>query len=186
VQIYALCDYQTLQSKNISLEEFAKLCNTLNVSLVQYRDKTSDITTQKHNLLKLKILLKIPVIINDKIDLLEYADGLHLGQEDLTALTKNKKEFWQQLNKQYPNKIFGLSTHNENEIKEANSFDLYYIGLGAYRSTTTKDISVVLGDSVSSLATLSLHKVAVIGGVKLDDTITNASYLVVGSGLFTN
>ena len=37
-----------------------------------------------------KIKLNIPIIINDKIELIEFADGLHLGQEDFTKIHKDK------------------------------------------------------------------------------------------------
>jgi thiamine-phosphate pyrophosphorylase len=62
--------------------------------------------------------------------------------------------------------------------------DLNYIGLGAYRDTSTKkDISGILGDKVEELAKISVHPVAVIGGVRLDDSFENVSYKVIGSGL---
>ncbi|HFU76529.1 MAG TPA: thiamine phosphate synthase, partial [Arcobacter sp.] len=81
------------------------------------------------------------------------------------------------------NKIFGLSTHNEKEILEANSFELDYIGLGAYRQTNTKDVSTILGDKASYLAKISTHPVGVIGGVRIDDVIEDVSYYVIGSDL---
>jgi len=62
--------------------------------------------------------------------------------------------------------------------------DLNYIGLGAFRGTTTKkDISVVLGDSLDDIASESKHYVAAIGGVRKDDTFKNVVYHVIGSGL---
>ena len=84
-------------------------------------------------------------------------------------------------------KIFGISTHNKEEVEEANSFNIDYIGLGAYRATDTKSEAKVLGDDIFEIAKLSNHKVAIIGGVKLDDKFGDEIYYsVVGSGLFTN
>ena len=58
------------------------------------------------------------------------------------------------------------------------------IGLGAYRGTTTKkDIKSILGDDIDRLASLSIHKVGAIGGVRLEDRFENITYLVIGSGL---
>lgn len=187
-QIYALCDYATLQKKQISLESYIDICQNHHIVYIQYRDKLSSLETQKQNLLQLQSLTNIPIIINDKLELLDYADGLHFGQEDLEELSKQLKisdkilliKF---LRKKYPNKIFGLSTHNEKEILEANSLDLDYIGLGAYRATNTKDVSTIVGEKISYLAKISKHPVGAIGGVKIDDDILNITYNVIGSDL---
>lgn len=185
--IYALCDWELLQSKNITLEKFINICKTLNVKIIQYRDKVNNIEFQKESLTFLKQHIDIPIIINDKTELIEYADGLHLGQEDLENILKNKKELSIKLiRKKIGNKILGLSTHNEVEILEANNLDLDYIGLGAYRDTQTKDVSNKLGENLSYLAKISKHPVCAIGGVKLNDRIENTTYNVIGSGLYDN
>ena len=186
-KIYALCDYQTLEKFGISLENYIKILSKYNIVYLQYRDKINDFTTQKQNLTFLKQNLNIPIIINDKLELLKYCDGLHLGQEDFTSLESkyrldriNTLKF---VRKKYPNKIIGLSTHNEVEILQANKLDLDYIGLGAYRDTATKDVVNILGSNISYLAKISIHPVGAIGGVKIDDDIENISYNVIGSDL---
>jgi len=108
-----------------------------------------------------------------------------MGQEDLarvnedivTAVANVRAEIGS-------DKLFGISTHNEKEIKNANNMDLNYIGLGAFKQTITKDVTNILGDDLDRLASFSKHKVAAIGGVKLSDTFDNVTYLVVGSGLY--
>ena len=191
-KIYALCDFTTLKKRNISLEQFLKICKKLDIIYIQYRDKISDIKLQKENLLFLKSNCDIPIIINDKFELLEYADGIHLGQEDLLEIKKEKLKIkndellFKFLRKKYPSKIFGLSTHNEIEILEANKLPLDYIGLGAYRQTATKDVSNILEDKISYLAQISKHPVGAIGGVKIDDNIPYITYNVIGSGLYEN
>jgi len=190
--IYALCDIATLKSKNITLEEFVILAKKNNSKIIQYRDKINDTKIQKENLKYLKNNTNILIIINDKIELLKYCDGLHLGQEDLLELKNNKLKLkndelvFKFLKKMYPDKIYGLSTHNEIEILHANTLELDYIGLGAYRNTSTKKVSTVLGEKISYLAKMSKHKVAAIGGVKLDDNIKNIYYNVIGSDLYDN
>ena len=84
--LYVLCDYETLLKKNISLKKFVDLCKKKDVKIIQYRDKISSLQEQKTNLLYLKSQLNIPIIINDKIELIEFADGLHLGQQDLPTI----------------------------------------------------------------------------------------------------
>jgi len=186
-KIYALCDSELLLKYNLSLLEYVQKIEQHNIVYIQYRDKINSLDIQKENMLYLKSLIDIPIIINDNFELLEFCDGLHLGQEDLESLSKkfhlNKESTIKFIRKKYPSKILGISTHNEFEILEANKLDLDYIGLGAYRDSSTKDVPNTLGDNISYLAKISKHPVGAIGGVKIDDEIENISYNVVGSGL---
>ena len=186
-KIYALCDSELLLKYNLSLLEYVQKIEQHNIVYIQYRDKVNSLDIQKENMLYLKSLIDIPIIINDNFELLEFCDGLHLGQEDLESLSKkfhlNKESTIKFIRKKYPSKILGISTHNEFEILEANKLDLDYIGLGAYRDSSTKDVPNTLGDNISYLAKISKHPVGAIGGVKIDDEIENISYNVVGSGL---
>ena len=186
-KIYALLDYQTLEKFDISLEKFLSICHNHNTVYIQYRDKINSIEIQKQNILFLKQNTNIPIIINDKLELLEYCDGLHLGQEDLDSLSKlyklPKNKTINFIRKKYSNKIIGISTHNEVEILETNNLDIDYIGLGAYRDTSTKDVPNVLGDKISYLAKISHYPVGAIGGVRVDDSLENIAYNVIGSGL---
>ena len=182
--LYVLCDYETLLKKNISLEKFIDLCKRKDVKIVQYRDKISSLEEQKANLLYLKSQLNIPIIINDKIELIEFADGLHLGQEDLDKIHKDKKLAVKLVRLKIKDKLLGLSTHNEIEILEANELALDMIGLGAYKNTSTKDVSTILGSKISYLAKISKRPVCAIGGVKVEDIIENIRFNVVGSGFY--
>ena len=182
--LYVLCDYETLLKKKISLENFVDLCKKKDVKIVQYRDKISSIEEQKKNLLYLKSSLNIPIIINDKIELIDFADGLHVGQEDLQAIHKDKKLAVKLIRLKIKDKLLGLSTHNELEILEANELPLDMIGLGAYKTTSTKDVSTILGSKISYLAKISKHPVCAIGGVKINDVIENIRFNVVGSGFY--
>ena len=182
--LYVLCDYETLLKKNISLKNFVDLCKKKDVKIIQYRDKISSLQEQKTNLLYLKSQLNIPIIINDKIELIEFADGIHLGQEDLEKIHKDKKIATKLIRLKIKDKLLGLSTHNEIEILEANELEIDMIGLGAYKNTNTKDVSTILGSKISYLAKISKHPVCGIGGVKVEDIIENIRFNVVGSGFY--
>ncbi|MDD4328494.1 MAG: thiamine phosphate synthase [Aliarcobacter sp.] len=182
--LYVLCDYETLLKKNISLEKFVDLCKKKDIKIIQYRDKILSLQEQKKNLLYLKLELNIPIIINDKIELIEFADGLHLGQEDLDKIHKDKKIAVKLVRLKIKDKLLGLSTHNEIEILEANELEIDMIGLGAYKNTNTKDVSTILGSKISYLAKISKHPVCAIGGVKVEDIIENIRFNVVGSGFY--
>ncbi|MBY0541308.1 MAG: thiamine phosphate synthase [Campylobacterales bacterium] len=182
--LYVLCDYETLLKKKISLEKFVDLCKKKDVKILQYRDKISSLEEQKTNLLYLKSELNISIIINDKIELIEFADGLHLGQEDFSKIHKDKKLAIKLVRSKIKDKLLGLSTHNEIEILEANELEIDMIGLGAYKNTNTKDVSTILGSKISYLAKISKHPVCAIGGVKVEDIIENIRFNVVGSGFY--
>jgi thiamine-phosphate pyrophosphorylase len=176
--IYALLDFDLIQKYDVSIEQFIEKCKNLNVEIIQYRDKNSNINDVKARLLKIRSLWNKTLIINDYIELVKFADGLHIGQEDL-----EKYKSIENIRKKIGDKILGLSTHNKEEILEANKMDLDYIGLGAYRPTTTKDVTSIRGDELIELAKLSNKDVAIIGGVKLEDNIPT-KYKVIGSDLF--
>jgi thiamine-phosphate pyrophosphorylase len=187
--VYALCDFETLLKKNFTLQDFINHAIKHNIKLIQYRDKYNDLAFQKQKILELKDALNVPVIINDQFDLLQTADGLHLGQEDIQALLKklnfsNETLLFKFLRKKYPKKLLGISTHNELEILNANALPLDYIGLGAYKQTSTKAVNHILGEKISYLAKVSHHPVCAIGGVLCEDEIPNIALNVVGSNLY--
>jgi len=199
-KIYALLDIDTLKKFNISIKDFCLASKKLNASILQYRDKNSSIEEKEKRILEIKKYWDKTLIINDNIELLHLVNGIHIGQEDLEKLSKKfnlpKPEIikalkngelinsqFSTLNSQF---IVGLSTHNEKEILEANKLPLSYIGLGAYRKTSTKDTSNILGEKIVELIKLSLHPVAVIGGIKLSDEIEGAAYKVIASDICKN
>ena len=184
MQLYALCDQDMLDARGIKLEAFVEICKKHKATIIQYRNKSSDIATIKRELILLRQLYDGFVIINDAYELIEYCDGVHVGQEDLLKIDSDLKKAVEVLRAIIgKDKLLGISTHNKEEILIANELDVDYIGLGAYRDTSTKDVANVLGDTLDDLAKISSHKVAVIGGVKLDDEFLHVSYKVIGSGL---
>jgi len=182
--LYALCDFQTLLNKNQTLNDFINMIKNFDIKIIQYRDKINSNEIQIKNLQILKENLTIPIIINDKIDLVSYVNGLHLGQEDLSNINRDKQIAIKLIRKKIGNKLLGLSTHNETEILQANNFDIDMIGLGAYKASSTKNINNFLGKKISYLAKISIHPICAIGGVKIDDKIENIHFNVVGSGLY--
>jgi len=182
--IYALLDFDTLKKYDISIKDFLKTAKGLKAKFVQYRDKNSSIEEKKERIKEIKKYWKKTLIVNDNVELLDLADGIHIGQEDLLELIEkfnlSAYEVVEFLKRD--NKIVGLSTHNKEEILKANSLPLSYIGLGAYRRTSTKDTTNILGEKIIDLIKFSYHPVAVIGGVKIYDKIP-ANFKVIGSDI---
>jgi len=185
MKLYALCDQDMLDKKGVLIEEFIAIAISHNAEIIQYRNKSASIDFIKKQLIVIRKLYSGFLIVNDAYELIDYCDGLHVGQEDLRKIdTDTQKAVTILRNIIGEDKILGISTHNESEILEANSMNLNYIGLGAFRDTSTKrDIHSVLGNSLDELASKSKHYVAAIGGVRLDDTFKNVTYHVIGSGL---
>ncbi len=183
--IYALIDQETFEKKNISLEELLRHVNSLDISILQYRNKSGSLGQKQNALKKIRQYFFGKVIINDTIELINEADGLHVGQEDMRQYSENKIDAVAMIREEIGEKLLGLSTHNMHEINEANQLDIDYIGLGAYRSTSTKRDAKVVGDSLLEIAKLSKHPVAIIGGVRLKDKFdASIDYKVVGSDLY--
>ena len=171
----------------IDLVSFAHFLNEKDITIAQYRNKKRDPSIIREDLKLLKNIYRGTLILNDYIDLVEFADGLHVGQEDLLEFNSNKATAIKEIKAKIGQKILGLSTHNLAEIEEANSFkELNYIGLGAYRNTSTKENVTVGGRELLDIAVKSKHKVAIIGSVRLDDDfshLSTVSYKVIGSHL---
>ena len=185
MNLYALCDQDLLDKNNITLDEFIAIAKKHDAKIIQYRNKTADIIFIKQQLIRIRQNYDGFLIINDAYELVEYCDGVHVGMEDLKAIDEDIFKAVKILRSVIKkDKLLGISTHNEREVIQANEMDLNYIGLGAYRDTSTKtDISGVLGNTLDDIASKSKHLVAAIGGVKLDDRFNNIEYHVIGSGL---
>ncbi len=140
---------------------------------------------KKEDLLLIRQYYDGKLIINDSIELITYTDGLHIGQDDIRSYSDDVVEAVKIIRQKIGTKLLGLSTHNKKEIIEANSLDLDYIGLGAYRATSTKSEANVGGKTLIEASKYSKHPVGMIGGVRLDDEFESpVIYKVIGSGLY--
>lgn len=186
--IYALVDKETLNQRDVSLTTHLQhLKNFNNIPILQYRNKFGSLEEKKEDLITIAKHYDGILIINDTIELTEYADGLHIGQDDIRTFSQDLQEAVEIIRHQIGDKILGLSTHNKEEILEANSLHLDYIGLGAYRATNTKSEANVGGEALIEAASHSKHPVGMIGGVRLDDEFeAPIVYKVIGSALFSS
>ena len=105
-------------------------------------------------------------LVNDRIDVarLVDADGVHLGQDDLTPHDARA-----QLG---PNKIVGLSTHNLVQARAAMADTVVsYIGFGPVFPTSTKEKPdpVVVLDGLRAVRVAVGKPIVAIGGIGLDD-----------------
>jgi thiamine-phosphate pyrophosphorylase len=185
MRLYALCDQDLLEKNGLTLEEFVSIAKANNAEIIQYRNKSADVAFIKQQLIIIRRIYDGFLIVNDAYELIEFCDGVHMGQEDLKMIDVDVTKAVKILrNVIHGDKILGISTHNLEEIELANEMDLNYIGLGPLRETATKtDTSQALGETLDSLAAHSKHFVAAIGGVRKEDQFKNVTYHVIGSGL---
>ncbi|WP_070963813.1 thiamine phosphate synthase [Vibrio sonorensis] len=109
------------------------------VTMVQVREKHGDIRSFIDRAAAVKKALKgtsVPLIINDRVDvaLAVDADGVHLGQSDMPVITAREL-----LGR---DKLLGLSIENEQQLEQAESLPIDYIGLSAIFATPTKTDTV--------------------------------------------
>ena len=133
-------------------------------TMVQLREK--DVATREFIELarRLKPILReagVPLIINDRVDvaLAVDADGVHIGQSDMPYGIARRLLG--------PDKIIGLSVENLDEVREANSLDVDYIGVSPVYATATKtDTAPPFGlDGLREAVRISRHPAVAIGGM---------------------
>ncbi len=100
-------------------------------------------------------------IINDRPDiaLMVGADGVHVGQEDLPVRDVRRLIG--------PKMLLGLSTHNLDQVLEANDEPVDYIGFGPLYPTTSKakPDPVIGPEMLIKARQLAKHPITAIGGL---------------------
>ncbi|EAJ1957080.1 thiamine phosphate synthase [Campylobacter upsaliensis] len=155
--------YLVASRGNLSDEKFLNVLESAikgGVSLIQLREKNlnaRDFFALGLKAQKLCQKYKIPLIINDRIDLALAldADGVHLGQEDLPLQIARKI-----LGK---DKIIGLSLKSLKQLEGIEGAD--YLGCGAIKKTPTKESSVLSLELLSQICQNSSLPVVAIGGI---------------------
>lgn len=103
------------------------------------------------------------LIVNDDVGMVDFADGVHLGQEDLALLDVAA------LRARTMGKIVGISCPDVPSAYAALALGADYIGVGAMYATGTKhDAGTPIGDQGVRAAVQAVNlPVAAIGGITL-------------------
>ncbi len=141
---------------------------TAGATLFQYRNKSAsmkDAYVEALALRKVASDLGVTFIVNDRCDLALAvdADGVHLGQEDLPLAYARKI--------MGPDKLIGLSTHNEHQVREAERFKPDYIGFGPiFKPDSKQDHDPVVGiKGLKQVRSLTSLPIFAIGGITVDN-----------------
>jgi thiamine-phosphate pyrophosphorylase len=142
------------------------------VTLIQYRNKsanTRQMLEHAHNLKRL-VGSRVKLIMNDRADraLAAGFEGLHLGQDDLSPEAARIIIG--------PDRWLGVSTHNPEQIAQADKTDADYLAIGPVFATASKaNPDPVVGlDGVSRARELTRKPLVAIGGI----TSTNARSVI--------
>ena len=165
-KLYAIVDVTCfapqLRTTN-SIVEFARDLGEGGVTLLQYRNKEGATRDMLRHAREIKRVLegKVKLIMNDRADLCVAAayDGVHLGQDDLPADGARLVVG--------ADRIVGVSTHNPQQVKDADAGPADYIAIGPVFPTTGKknpDALVGLEGVKAARATTKKSLVA-IGGI---------------------
>ena len=132
-RLYPILDVSCFpDSKN--LFEAAQELVAAGCTLIQYRNKSGHANQMLDGARKLKEYLgrTVELIMNDRADLCVAAsfDGLHLGQDDLLPESARKIIG--------PARWLGISTHNPDQIAEADRTSADYLAIGPVFATSSK------------------------------------------------
>ena len=162
LKLYLVTDREL--SLGRSLEEVVSEAVKGGVTVVQLREKdasTGEFIGLARRLMKLLKPLRIPLIINDRVDvaLAVDADGVHIGQSDMSYEDARRLLG--------PDKIIGLSVENFKDIEAANALDVDYIGISPVYGTPTKtDTAEPFGlEGLHKAVQMSAHPTVAIGGM---------------------
>ncbi len=132
-------------------------------SLLQYRNKSGNarVMLEQARALKVRLGKNVRLIMNDRADLCLAADfdGVHVGQDDLSPESVRKiigSDRW-----------LGVSTHNPEQLAEAEQTSADYLAIGPVFATSSKENPdpVVGLEGVRRARALTHKPLVAIGGV---------------------
>jgi len=161
-RLYPILDASCLSDLAI-LCEFAEQFAAAGCTLLQYRNKKSGARQMLEDAVQLKARLGPGgvLIMNDRADLCLAAgfDGLHVGQDDLSPASARAIVG--------PHRWLGVSTHNPEQLAEADQTSADYLAIGPVFATSSKATPdpVVGLDGVRRARELTRKPLVAIGGI---------------------
>jgi thiamine-phosphate pyrophosphorylase len=162
--LYAILDASQAAADNASL---ARILGERGVALIQIRDKkapTREIYDASRKLVEALDPSRVRVIVNDRPDIAAMigAGGVHLGQEDLPVEGARRicgNARW-----------VGVSTHNLEQLREADHSSADYIAVGPIFQTATKENPdpVVGLELLRAARGISKKPLVAIGGITIE------------------
>lgn len=142
--IYPIIDLSCFAAKPDPVAAMARYAEELigaGAKLIQLRDKSQPDSPRRFlscaRELRRVALERATLIVNDRIDLClaADADGVHLGQDDLSPAAARR--IFNQV-EDGKSRIIGYSTHNLHQLREADILPVDYIAIGPVFATGSK------------------------------------------------
>src|SRR5665213_2093781 len=135
-RLCAILDVDLLSARSLELASFASELHAAGIQLLQYRNKHGSVRAMLRDAAELRKLFagtNTKLLFNDRADLalLSGFDGVHVGQEDLSAEDARGIVG--------PNAWVGVSTHTLQQVLEANATNCDYIAYGPVFPTASKN-----------------------------------------------
>jgi thiamine-phosphate pyrophosphorylase len=153
-QLYPIIDFSSFAAQADPITAVARYAEELiaaGATLIQLRDKSQPKQTRRFLSCARELRRvtwgagtmvggttpKATLIINDRVDicLAANADGVHLGQDDLSS--EAVRRIFDQV-KDGKTRIIGFSTHNLAQVREADTLPIDYIAIGPVFATGSK------------------------------------------------
>jgi len=169
--LYVIVDSSVRESTQDLLAYAGELASG-GCTLMQYRNKSGNarMMLEQARALKKHLGNSVRLIMNDRADLCLAADfdGVHVGQDDLSA-----KSVRQIIG---PDRWLGVSTHNPEQLRDADLTPADYLAIGPVFATASKqNPDPVVGlEGVQRMRQLTRKPLVAIGGV----TRTNAASVI--------
>ena len=180
LRLYAITDRRALPA-GVTLAQAVEAALVGGVTCLQLREKEAsagEILTLARTLLPLCRARRVPLLINDRVDiaLAAGADGVHLGQEDL-PLPEARALLG-------PDRILGATAHTVDEALRAQAEGADYLGVGAMFPTGTKTDTVpTSADTLKAICAAVSIPVVAIGGVTAQNLPTLAGTGIAGAAV---
>jgi thiamine-phosphate pyrophosphorylase len=143
-RLYPIIDFSCFAAQSdpiAAIVRYAEELISAGATLIQLRDKSQPEQIRRFlscaRELRRVTLDRATLIINDRVDicLAADADGVHLGQDDLSPAAARK--IFDQV-KEGKKLLIGFSTHNLAQLREADSLPIDYIAIGPVFATGSK------------------------------------------------
>jgi thiamine-phosphate pyrophosphorylase len=161
-RLYAIVDAACFATTE-EVAAFAEQLVAGGCTLLQYRNKSGNarLMLEQARELRRRVGSAIKLIMNDRADLALVAefDGVHVGQDDLSPESVRKIIG--------PGRWLGVSTHNPEQLQEADRTSADYLAIGPVFSTTSKERPdpVVGLEGVRRARQLTQNPLVAIGGI---------------------
>ena len=172
--LYPIIDFSCFAVKPDPMSAITRLAEELlqaGATLIQYRDKSNNPRRTLNCAQELRRITqeRAIFIVNDRLDfcLACNADGVHLGQDDLSPVA-TRKIFTSAGDSTL---LIGFSTHNLEQVREADSMPVDYVAVGPVFATASKaNPDPVIGlEGVRRAREATRKPLVAIGGITRDN-----------------